>query len=78
MSGFGVSYAVNDELSVSYGQNTVEYNTSSKVDQEATGINFSYVMGSMTLSGGHSKVEAAGGVSGNDPDGYEVNLSFAF
>ena len=78
MSGFGVSYAVNDELSISYGQNTVEYNTSSKVDQEATGINFSYVMGSMTLSGGHSKVEAAGGVTGNDPDGYEVNLSFAF
>ena len=78
MSGFGISYAVSDDLSVSFGQNTVEYNTGSKVDQESTGINFSYTMGSMTLSGGHSKVEAAGGQNTADPDGYEVNLSFAF
>lgn len=78
MKGFGISYAVSDDLSISYGQNTVEYNVGSKVDQESTGINFSYTSGSMTLSGGHSKVENAGGQSTADPDGYEVNLSFAF
>ena len=78
MQGWGVSYAVNEELSISLCRNEVEYETVAKEDQEATGLNFSYTMGSMTLSGGHSTVDNVAGASATDNSGYELNLSFTF
>lgn len=78
MQGWGVSYAVNEELSISLGRNEVEYENVAKEDQEATGLNFSYTMGSMTLSGGHSTVDNVAGASATDNSGYELNLSFTF
>ncbi len=79
MTGYAVSYAMSEELTVSLGRNEVQYESGAgKSDQEATGINFSYVMGSMTLSGGHSTVDNVAGVEATDNSGYEVNLAFAF
>jgi outer membrane protein OmpU len=78
-TSMGISYAVNDNLSISYG--VTEYDDkNSTTDQESTAFNFSYTMGSMTLAGGHATVDNQGNSSAaiNDVTGYELDLSFAF
>jgi outer membrane protein OmpU len=77
-SAWGVSYAVNDELSVSYGLSTVEHENSSKQDQDAHALSFSYVSGGMTISGSRSEVDNVGGTGTVDNSGYELNVTFAF
>ena len=76
LTAMGVSYAVNDDLSVSLNQSTHEIEGSS--DQDSFGISASLVMGSMTLSANHNSVENVGGTSGTDRSGYALGLSFAF
>jgi len=78
-TSMGVSYAVNDSLSISYG--VTEYDDkNSTTDQETSAIGFSYTMGSMTLAGAHATVDNQGhsAAAVNDVTGYELNLSFAF
>ena len=76
LTAMGVSYAVNDDLSVSVNQSTHEIEGSS--DQDSFGISASLVMGSMTLSANHNSIENVGGTSGTDRSGYALGLSFAF
>jgi outer membrane protein OmpU len=75
---YGISYAVSDELSVSYGISTVEHENSSKEDQDASAVSFSYVSGGMTISGSRSEVDNVGGTGTVDNSGYELNVTFAF
>ena len=75
---YGVSYAVNDELSVSYGISTVEHENTSKEDQDAAAVSFSYVTGGMTISGSMADVDNVGGTASVDNSGYELNVTFAF
>ena len=75
---YAVSYAVSDELSVSYGASTVEHENSSKEDQEASAVSFSYVSGGMTFSGSLANVDNVGGTAATDNTGYELNVTFAF
>ena len=77
-NAYGVSYAVNDELSVSYGISTVEHENSSKEDQDAAAVSFSYVTGGMTISGSMADVDNVGGTASVDNSGYELNVTFAF
>ena len=77
-TGVGVSYAVSDELSISYGNSTVEHENTSLVDQEANAISFSYVSGGMTISGSMADVDNVGGTATVDNSGYELNVTFAF
>ena len=77
-SAWGVSYAVNDDLSVSYNISEIDYESSGKENQEATGISFSYTSGSMTFSGAYSEVDNVTGSAASDNSGYELNLSFTF
>jgi len=76
LTAMGVSYAVNDDLSVSLNQATHEIQGSA--DQDSFGISASLVMGSMTLSANHNSVENVAGISGTDRSGYALGLSFAF
>ena len=77
-SAWGVSYAVSDDLSVSYNISEIDYEDATKENQEATGISFSYTSGSMTFSGAYSEVDNTAGTATNDNSGYELNLSFTF
>ena len=74
----GVSYAVSDELSVSYGMSTVEHENTTLGDQDAQAVSFSYVSGGMTFSGSMNSVDNVGGTGATDNSGYELNVSFAF
>ena len=77
-SAWGISYAVSDDMSVSVNAAQIDYENTSKEDQEAMGVSFSYTMGSMTISGSHNEMDNIGGSSSNDRSAYELNLKFAF
>ena len=75
---YSASYAVSDDLSVSYGVHEYEYGNTSLVDQESSGFSVSYTMGSMTFGGAINSTDNVAGNSGHDEEGYEVSVSFAF
>ena len=74
---YGVSVAVNENLSVSAGRQAVDIDTT--VDDEInTGFSASYTMGSITLGGGFNDVESAGGAANADAEVTMLNIAFAF
>jgi outer membrane protein OmpU len=73
-----ISFAVNENLSLSWGISTVKYESSSLVDAESTGISASYTMGGMTIGAVANKTDSFGGAAGTDREFKEVSLSFAF
>jgi len=84
-AAFGISYAVNEDLSVSYGSSSLDYETTGTETQKAVAISASYTMGSMTLAGTMANVEndAAATVAGSNTNSvenrtYEIGLTFAF
>ena len=80
-TSIGISYAVTDDFSVSYGTHTVDYgSTSITLDQESSGFSASYTMGGMTIGGAVNSTDniAGSALAANDRDSYELNLSFAF
>ena len=81
-TAWSISYAVSEDLSISYNSSTLDYETASTEDQDSTGISASYTMGSMTLAGVMNSIDNQGpGATGNtdtNADTYEINLSFAF
>ena len=78
---YGVSYAVNDDISVGYSYHEVDMDSGRSTGtftQESTGISASYTMGGMTLGGAINETDNMRGVDASDFEAYEFNLSFAF
>ena len=75
---YGISYAISDEISVSYGLSTVDHENTSLVDQDASAVSFSYVSGGLTFAGTHSTVDNVAGSAAVDNSGYELTATFAF
>ena len=77
---YGITYAVNDDLSIGYSYHELDFESTSLLDQESTGISASYTMGGMTIAGASNEVDNMQGSAdaGNDVEGYEFTLSFAF
>ena len=73
-----VSFAVNENLSISYGMSNVKYESASKSDEESSGFSASYTMGSMTLGAVANKTDSLLGTAGTDRTFTEVSLAFAF
>ena len=73
-----ISFAVNENLSVSYGISTVEYEDATKSDEESSGFSASYTMGGMTLGAVANKTDSLLGTAGTDRTFTEVSLAFAF
>ena len=78
--GYGISYAVSEDLSLSYGMGTVDFENASSEDQDTTGIGISYTSGGITISGSMHDGENLGGSSATvaDRQSYELNIGFAF
>jgi len=72
------SFAVNENLSVSYGISTVEFEAASKTDQEDSGFGASYTMGSMSFGASMLASDNVGGTSGSDDTHKELSVAFAF
>jgi outer membrane protein OmpU len=76
---WGVSYAVSEDISISYGSSTVEFESgASKSDQEADAIGVSWTNGSMSVTASRHGIDNVAGAAADDRDVTEVNLTFAF
>ena len=73
----GISLAVNDDLTVSAGRQEVEFDGVGE-DEVNTGIQASYTMGSISLTGAFNSVESAGGTANKDAEASIFVASFAF
>ena len=74
-TGVGVSFAVNESLSVSYGIWDVDMNTGT--DEESSGISASYTSGGMTVGLVSNETDNVAGSAGEDAF-KEISVSFAF
>ena len=78
---YAISYAVNDDLSVSIGMSDLDYEgTSTETDatQSITAISASYTMGSMSFGATRADTDNASGNEVHDGAGYAIELAFAF
>jgi hypothetical protein len=77
---WGISFNVNENLSVSYGERDVEYDndTTADVTENGEGIAVAYTMGSMKIAGNRNEGKDMGGSAGSDDSDTEIMLSFAF
>jgi outer membrane protein OmpU len=73
-----VSLAVIENLSLSYGVSTVDFEDATLSDEESSGISASYTMGGMTLGAVMNKTDSVAGSSGTDASFSEVSVAFAF
>ena len=73
----GVSFSVNDDLSISYGRHETTSTATSALDQEIDGVSIAYSMGGMTLSAYNHDGKNISNVTGTS-EGTEISLAFAF
>ncbi len=76
-NSFGISYAVSDEFSVSYGQHEYEEGTDADV-QESSGISASYTSGGVTVSTAFNSTDNIQNDAAADEESFEIAVSFAF
>ncbi len=75
---YGVSVAINDELSVSAGRQVIEFDGQSD-DETNTGLMASYTMGSISIGGGFNKLENVGGSNtAKEVEASIFNIAFSF
>ena len=73
----GISFAVNDDLTISYAVQDVDI-TGKTPDEKNAGFGVSYTMGSMSLAAYVGKTENGNGVATADDEGKGITLSIAF
>ena len=75
---YGVSVAINDELSVSAGRQVIEFDGQGD-DETNTGLMASYTMGSISIGGGFNKLENVGGSgTAKEVEASIFNIAFSF
>jgi len=74
---YGASFAINDDLTISYGRQTVEIQGKAN-DEVNSGFSAAYTMGSMSLKGYVNKTENMNGASATDDEGKGLTLSISF
>jgi len=73
---YGISFAINESLSVSAGAHNVDINGQAK-DEENTGVSASYTVGSITIGAALNQVDNISGGSTN-AEVSSLNIAFAF
>ena len=73
-----ISLAINENMSVSYGVSTVDFETASLSDEESSGVSASYTMGGITIGAVFNSTDTVAGSAGTDKEFKEVSVAFAF
>ena len=73
----GISFAVNDNLSISYGEQETSA-TSGSVDQEVDGFSVGYSMGGISLAAHANEATGIAQTASNESKHTEIAISFAF
>ena len=76
--GMAISLAINENMSVSYGISTVDFETASLDDEESSGISASYTMGGITIGAVMNQTDSVAGTAGTDYSKKEISVAFAF
>jgi outer membrane protein OmpU len=76
-TAIGISYAITDDFSVSYGEHELDLGSSTS-DQESEGFSASYTMGGTSIKASFNETTNVAGVAASDKDSYEIALVFAF
>jgi outer membrane protein OmpU len=74
---YGISFAVNENLSISYGEHTVDFD-SSATDEESKGFSASYSAGSMSFVLVNNQKDNAEGTANADDEMVELKMIMAF
>jgi outer membrane protein OmpU len=77
-TAYGLSYAVNDDLSISYGASSIDYSGTTKEDQDSSAVSISFTAGGVGISASHQTTDNVAGATAADNSSYEINFSFAF
>ena len=80
VKSWGLTYTVTDDISVSYGRDTIENNTTT-ADVEVDGITASYTSGGMTVTAkkvGADNVDGSSTGTNNNNEMFKLSASFAF
>ena len=77
-TAYGLSYAVSDDLSISYGASSIDYSGTTKEDQDSSAVSVSFTAGGVGISASHQTTDNVQGTSTSDNSSYEINFSFAF
>lgn len=73
----GISFSVNENLSVSYGEMTTE-KAGTTLEQEVSGVSVGYSMGGMSFGFHKNKVENIAQTAARESEHTELTVSFAF
>jgi outer membrane protein OmpU len=73
-----ISLAINENMSVSYGVSTVDFETASLSDEESSGISASYTTGGITVGAVFNSTDTVAGSAGTDKEFKEISVAFAF
>ena len=74
---WGVLYAMNDEISISYQDHKNEDSTNS-IDEEATGVSASYTSGGVTFKIHRNTADNVSNTTGSESEHTEIGVTFAF
>ena len=77
-SAYGISYAVSDDVSISYGVSSLDYESTSLEDQDSSAVSVSFTAGGVAMSASHQTTDNVAGATATDNTSYEINFSFAF
>ena len=77
ISSFKVSYTVTEDLSISYGEETLETDGSA-TDEEVEQISASYTTGGMTVSLSETEANGIDHTAGSTGERWKLGVSFAF
>jgi len=73
----GITYNVNDDVSIGYSRQETDFSGTSS-DEEHSGFQASYSMGSISFSGRVGKVDNMGGTAGSSDEDKHITMSVAF
>ena len=76
-TAYGISYAVSDDVSVSYGASSLDYGDTQE-DQDSSAVSISFTAGGVAMSASHQTTDNVAGTAASDNTSYEINFSFAF
>ena len=81
VEAYGVAFAINENLSISYNQHNMTYKkvgAGPDVEQESTGIAIAYTMGGATLAIQNNSQDNSSGTANSNDEITEISLSLAF
>ena len=74
---WGVLYAMNDEISISY-QDHINEDSTTSTDEEATGVSASYTSGGITIKMHRNTADNVSNTTSSESEHTEIGVTFAF